>query len=58
VERNPAEAVLVAVPWDYRWSSARAYELGEGDPLLAANPWYEALAPDQKPPLFVPGSPN
>jgi putative transposase len=40
------EAGLVGVPWDYRWSSARAYALGEGDPLLAANPWYEALSPE------------
>jgi putative transposase len=46
VERNPLEAGLVAVPWDYRWSSARAYALGEADALLAANPWYEALSPE------------
>ena len=44
VERNPVEARLVTLPWDYRWSSARAYALGEADLLLAANPWYEALA--------------
>jgi hypothetical protein len=31
-------------PWAYRWSSCRAYALGEADPLLAHNPWYEALA--------------
>ena len=44
VERNPVEAALAAMPWDYRWSSARAYALGEPDALLAPNPWYEALA--------------
>jgi putative transposase len=44
IERNPVEAGLVEQPWQYRWSSARAYGCGEQDPLLAANPWYEALA--------------
>ncbi len=46
IERNPLEARLVALPWEYRWSSGRAYALGEADPLLAPNPWYEALSPD------------
>jgi putative transposase len=45
VERNPVEARLVALPWDYAWSSARAYALGEANPLLADNPEYLALAP-------------
>jgi putative transposase len=45
IERNPLEAGLVALPWEYRWSSCRAYALGEPDSLLAENPWYEALAP-------------
>jgi putative transposase len=27
IERNPLEAGLVAQPWDYRWSSCRAYAL-------------------------------
>ncbi len=44
VERNPVEARLVAVPWEYAWSSARHYAGGAADPLLAANPWYERLA--------------
>jgi putative transposase len=44
IERNPVEAQLVAAPWDYSGSSARAYALGEADPLLADNPWYRELA--------------
>ncbi len=44
VERNPVEARLVEVPWEYAWSSARHYAGGTADPLLAANPWYEQLA--------------
>jgi putative transposase len=44
IERNPLEAGLVVEPWQYRWSSCRAYALGEADSLLAANPWYEVLA--------------
>jgi putative transposase len=46
IERNPVAAGLAALPWDYRWSSGRAYALGEADALLAANPWYEALSPE------------
>ena len=44
IERNPLEAGMVAEPWQYLWSSARAYALGEADPLLAENPEYLALA--------------
>ncbi len=44
IERNPVEAGLVGQPWDYPWSSARAYALGATDVLLAPNPWYEELA--------------
>jgi putative transposase len=44
IERNPLEAGLVAEPWTYRWSSCRVDALGEPDPLLTANPWYEELA--------------
>ena len=43
-ERNPVEARLVKRPWEYRWSSCRAYAFGENDVLRARNPWYEALA--------------
>jgi putative transposase len=46
VERNPLEAGLVKHPWEYRWSSCRAYALGEVNELLAANPWYEELSPE------------
>jgi len=44
IERNPLEAGLVNEPWDYPWSSCRAYALGTTDPLLAENPWYLELA--------------
>jgi putative transposase len=44
IERNPLEAGLVAEPWAYRWSSARAYALGEPDPLLDDNPEYLGLS--------------
>jgi putative transposase len=44
VERNPLVAGMVKVPWDWRWSSCRAYALGEPDPLLADNPYYLELA--------------
>jgi putative transposase len=46
VERNPLAAGLVSAPWEYPWSSCRAYALGAADPLLAENPWYQQLAPD------------
>jgi putative transposase len=44
IERNPLAAGLVAAPWEYRWSSCRAYALGLADLLLAENPWYQELA--------------
>jgi putative transposase len=44
IERNPVEAGIVSVPWEYRWSSAAAYALGAVDPLLAENAEYEALS--------------
>jgi putative transposase len=46
VERNPAEAGMVTLPWDYRWSSARCYALGEADPLVDEDPCYRELSPD------------
>src|SRR5262249_6196065 len=46
IERNPVAAGLVAVPWDYPWSSSRAYALGEPDPLLTEDPCYTELSPD------------
>jgi hypothetical protein len=36
---------LVSLPWQFRWSSCRAYTLGEANGLVAANTWYEGLAP-------------
>ena len=46
IERNPLAAGLVAVPWDYPWSSCRAYACGEADPLLTEDPCYTELSPD------------
>jgi putative transposase len=46
IERNPVEAGMVAEPWTYRWSSARAYALGEEDPLVTDDPCYLELSPD------------
>jgi hypothetical protein len=37
---------LVPEPWQYPWSSWRAYALGEADTLLDRNPLYEELAPN------------
>jgi hypothetical protein len=44
IERNPLAAQMESGPWRYRWSSCRHCALGESDPLLAVNPWYEQLA--------------
>jgi putative transposase len=44
VERNPLAAGMVSLPWEYPWSSARAYALGEANPLLTESPEYLALA--------------
>ena len=38
IERNPVRAGRVERPEEYRWSSARAHILGEGDPLLTDCP--------------------
>ena len=40
IERNPLEAGLVTEPWQYAWSSCRAYACGAADPLLAENSYY------------------
>jgi putative transposase len=46
VERNPVEAGMTALPWEYPWSSCRAYALGQVDPLLTEDPCYRELSPD------------
>jgi putative transposase len=43
IERNPVRAGLVTEPWQYHWSSSPAYALGETDPLLSYNVWYQGL---------------
>jgi putative transposase len=45
IERNPLAAGLVATPWDFPWSSARWYAMGEPDALVAENPYYLELSP-------------
>jgi putative transposase len=46
IERNSLVAGLVALPWEYPWSSYRAYVLGAVDPLLTADPCYTELSAD------------
>jgi putative transposase len=43
IERNPLAAGLVAAPWDYPWSSCRAYACVAADPLLIEDPCYTEL---------------
>ncbi len=43
IERNPLEAGMVQAPWEYPWSSCRAYAWGEPNALLARNSWYDDL---------------
>src|SRR5437762_1510944 len=44
IERNPLAAGLVAEPWEYRWSSARAYSLGQAEGLVDPSAEYLDLA--------------
>ncbi len=46
IERNPLEAGLVTEPWQYAWSSCRAYATGAADPFLAENSYYLELGGD------------
>jgi len=46
IERNPPDVGLVDKPWQYRWSSARAYALKHADSLLAENVEFLNLAPE------------
>jgi hypothetical protein len=48
IECNPVKAGLVALPWDYEWSSCRAYTLGVPDTLVSSIVWYRDLAADDK----------
>jgi hypothetical protein len=36
---------MVSQPWDYPWSSCRAYASGQPDPLLTMDPNYMELSP-------------
>ncbi len=53
VELNPVRANLVQVPWEYRWSSAKAHLTGLDDRLVKAKPlldkfgnWQNVLSDD------------
>ena len=46
IERNPLDAGIVDVPWEYPWSSAAAYALGRTDPWLTEDPEYLSLGPN------------
>jgi putative transposase len=46
IERNPLEAGLVTEPWQYAWSSCRAYATGATDTLLAEISYYLELGGD------------
>ena len=38
IETNPLRNGMIAAPWEYRWSSARAHVLGDPHPLLTPCP--------------------
>lgn len=38
IEMNPVASDLVAHPWEYPWSSAKAHLAGQGDQLLKGSP--------------------
>ena len=45
LENNAVRAGLVALPWDYAWSSARAHVLGDPHPVLTPCPLPSVVAP-------------
>src|SRR5271165_3043503 len=47
IERNPLEAGMVSLPWEYRWSSERLHRLDETDPLVRADTYYLQLSPEE-----------
>jgi putative transposase len=48
VERNPVRAGLIAVAWDYRWSSAAAYTRKAADAVTDENPYLGALGESER----------
>ena len=48
IELNPVRAAMVDDPVHYRWTSYRAYGLGQPDMLLSPHPLYRALGRDDK----------
>jgi len=46
IELNPLRAAMVANPRQYRWSSHRALDYGDVDPLVHPHPAHVALATD------------
>lgn len=47
IERNPLRAKIVKQLEDYSWSSYRHYALGEKNPLIDDNPYYDCLGSDK-----------
>ncbi len=46
IERNPVKADMVKNAWDYEWTSATYYALGEKDGMITPNPYYEGMGKD------------
>lgn len=46
IERNPVKAGMVPNAWDYEWTSATYYALGEKDGMITINPYYEGMGKD------------
>ena len=43
IERNPVRANIVNRPEDYPWSSYRFYAIGETDPLVDEDPYFQSF---------------
>jgi putative transposase len=46
IERNPVKAGVVKLAWEYKWSSAGFYCLGESNLLITPNNYYHSLGFD------------
>ena len=48
IERNAMRAGLVELPWDYEWSSCKAYVLGLDDGLTDEDSFYRSMGRSRK----------
>ncbi len=48
IERNPLKVGMVKVAWEYKWSSAGFYCLGQPDQLITPNSYYDSLGVDDQ----------